>query len=335
MNRTTPAASKLVICVGHPFDLWRPPLQMSLAVKRRFPEMRVIHLPDCSGLDAELPDTDIFAGYFIRANQLPLAKRLKWIHSTAAGISELISPELQQSGILVTNASGVHSITIAEHVLGMLLALARRFPDAVRSQLESRWAQQEIWKATPPPQELRGAMLLLIGLGAVGKAVAGLARAIGMRTIAVTRSGRGDGTLAETIYASSNLDAALAEADYVVLAAPETPETQKMFAARQFAAMKPGSYFINVARGSLVDEAALVAALQDRKIAGAALDVTAREPLPPESPLWHCPNLFITPHLAGASDHLWERQTELLIENLERWFDGRELVNVVDLKRGY
>ncbi|HXW16847.1 MAG TPA: D-2-hydroxyacid dehydrogenase [Candidatus Acidoferrales bacterium] len=335
MNRTTPAGSKLVICVGHPFDLWRPPQQMSLAVKRRFPEMGVVHLPDCSGLDAELPDTVIFAGYFIRANQLRLAKRLKWIHSTAAGISELISPELLESGILVTNASGVHSITIAEHVLGMLLALARRFPDAVCSQLKSRWAQQEIWKATPPPQELRGAMLLLIGLGAVGRAVAELARAIGMRTVAVTRSGRGDDTLAEKIFAASNLDAAIAEADYVVLAAPETSETRQLFAARQFAAMKPSSCFINVARGSLVDEVALVAALQERKIAAAALDVTAQEPLPPESPLWHCPNLFITPHLAGASDHLWKRQTELLIDNLERWFDGRELVNVVELKRGY
>jgi D-2-hydroxyacid dehydrogenase (NADP+) len=335
MNRTTPAESKLVICVGHPFSLWNPPQEFGLAVKRRFPAMRVVHLPDYNGLEAELPDTDIFVGYSIRPKQLAFAKRLKWIHSTAAGIAQLMHPELRESGIIVTNASGVHSIPIAEHVLGLLLALARRFPDAFLCQQESRWAQQEIWDPPPHLLELRGAVLLLIGLGAVGKEVARLARAIGMKTRAVTLSGRGDTTLVEKIYAATDLDAALADADYVVLAAPETPQTRHMFAARQFAAMKPSSYFINVARGSLVDESALMTALQQRTIAGAAIDVAEAEPMRPEDPLWKYPNLFITPHLASTSGHLWERQTDLLIGNLERWFDGRELMNLVDLKRGY
>ena len=335
MSRKTPAETKLVICVGHPFSLWRPPKEMGLAVKRRFPEMRVIQLPDCRELVTELPDTDIFAGFFIRPNQLPYAKQLQWIHSTAAGIGELNYPALRESGILITNASGVHGVSIAEHVLGLLLALARRFPDAFQFQSRSQWGQEQIWTTEPHLLELRDAVLLLVGFGAVGKGVAQLARAIGMRVRAVTRSGQGDTSLAEKIYAAAELDSALAEADYVVLAAPETAETKQLFSARQFAAMKPTSYFINVARGTLVDEDALIAALREHKIAGAALDVTAREPLPPESPLWHCPNLFITPHLAGASEHLWTRQTTLLIENLERWFDGRELINVVDLKRGY
>jgi len=330
LSRTTPENSKLVICVGVPFNLWQPPQEFSLAVKRRFPQMRVVHLPDYSGLEAELPDTDIFVGYSIRPKQFAFAK-----HSTAAGIAQLLYPELRESGIIVTNASGVHSIPIAEHVIGLALSLARRFPDAFRYQRESKWAQQEIWDATPHVQELRGAVLLLIGLGAVGREVARLARAVGLKTSAVTLSGRGDETLVEKIYPVADLDAALAQSDFVVLAAPETPETHHLMDAGRFSAMKPSGYLINVARGSLVDEPALIEALEQRRIAGAALDVAEIEPLPPESPLWKCPNLFITPHLAGASEHLWRRQTDLLIDNLERWFEGRELRNLVDLKRGY
>jgi phosphoglycerate dehydrogenase-like enzyme len=260
---------------------------------------------------------------------------LAWIHSTAAGIAQLLYPELRESGIIVTNASGVHSIPIAEHVIGLVLSLARRFPDAFRYQRESKWAQQEIWDATPHLQELRGAVLLLIGLGAVGREVARLARAVGLKTRAVTLSGRGDEMLVEKIYPVADFDAALSESDFVVIAAPETPETHHLMDAGRFAAMKPSGYLINVARGSLVDEPALIEALEQQRIAGAALDVAEIEPLPPESPLWKCPNLFITPHLAGASGHLWERQTDLLIDNLERWFEGRELRNLVDLKRGY
>ncbi|MGC1688233.1 MAG: D-2-hydroxyacid dehydrogenase [Candidatus Acidiferrales bacterium] len=334
-SRKTPENTKLLICVAVPFNLWQPPQEFSLALKRRFPQMRVVHLPDYAGLAAELPDTDIFVGYSIRPKQFAFAKRLAWIHSTAAGIAQLLYPELRESGIIVTNASGVHSITIAEHVLGLMLSLARRFPDAFRYQYESKWAQQEIWNSAPRLRELRGAVLLLIGLGAVGKEVARLGRAIGMKTRAVTLSGRGDDTLVEKIYPVANLDAALAESDFVVIAAPETPETHHLMNEARLAAMKPGSYLINVARGSLVDEPALIEALEQGRIASAALDVAEIEPLPPESPLWKCPNLFITPHLAGASEHLWERQTDLLIDNLERWFEGRELRNLVDLRLGY
>ncbi len=131
------------------------------------------------------------------------------------------------------------------------------------------------------------------------------------------------------------LHEALPLADFVILAAPETPETTGMMGACEFALMKPSAYFVNVARGALVDEPALIQALAQRRIAGAALDVTSQEPLPPENPLWKADNLFITPHMSAVSEHLWERQTDLVIENLERWFSGRELLNRVDLARGY
>jgi D-2-hydroxyacid dehydrogenase (NADP+) len=335
MNRPSPAETKLVICVWHPFDLWRPPASMSEAVRRRWPEIRVVHLPNYERLEAELPDTQIFVGYSIRAHQLPWARQLKWIHSTAAGVAQLTYPALRESSILVTNASGVHSIPIAEHVMGMMLSLSRKFPNAQRHQQDHCWAQQEIWDAKPRPGELHGAVLLLIGLGAVGKEIARRAQAFGMKIQAVTRSGSGDTSLAARIYPASQLEAALAEADFIVVAAPETPATYNLLGARQFAAMKPTAFVTNVARGSLIDEGAFAAALEHRKIAGAAIDVAAEEPLLPESPLWRLDNILITPHLAAASEHLWPRQTELLLKNLDLWFAGKELINQVDFERGY
>lgn len=335
MTRTKPAETKLVICVWHRFTLWNPPPEMAARIRERWPEMRVVHLPNYDGLERELPDTDIFVGFSLRSEQFPHALKLRWLHSTAAGVGQLMYPELRASGIEVTNASGVHMVPMAEHILGMLVAMARRFPDCFLYQQRARWAQQELWDSPVRPRELHGQVLLLIGFGAIGRAVAKAVRPLGMRVWAVTRSGQGDTALAERILPASKLHEGLREADFVILAAPETPETRKMIGAPELACMKPSAYFMNVARGTLVDEPALIAALERRAIAGAALDVALQEPLPPESPLWKLDNAFITPHMSAVSEHLWTRQTDLLLTNLERWFTGRELLNRVDLKRGY
>jgi D-2-hydroxyacid dehydrogenase (NADP+) len=335
MTRPAPTETKLLICVRHPFTLWNPTPEMPVRVRARWPEMRLVHFPTYEGIERELPDTDIFVGFSLRAEQLTCAHKLKWLHSTAAGVGQLMYPEMRASGIELTNASGVHKVPMAEHILGTLVALARRFPDCVRYQQQSRWAQQALWDAAIRPRELRGQVLLFIGFGAIGREVARVAQPLGMRIRAVTRSGRGDAALAEAFWPATNLHEALPEADFVALAAPETPETRKVMGAREFALMKPTAYFLNVSRGALVDEPALIDALERRVIAGAALDVVWQEPLPPESRLWKLENAFITPHMSAVSEHLWERQTDLLMENLERWFSGRELVNRVDLVRGY
>jgi phosphoglycerate dehydrogenase-like enzyme len=335
MNRGTPAESKLLICVWHRFTLWRPPADVAVHVRRAYPGINVVHMTTYDHLEEEIADTDIFVGYSLRPEQFALARKLKWIHSTAAGVGQLMFPELRSSGIEVTNASGVHSIPMAEHILGMLLAMARRFPSAVRYQTERRWAQQELWDEQVRPRELHGQTLLFVGFGSIGAEVARRVKPLGMRIWAVTRSGRGDTSLAERIFPAAELEAALPLADYVIVAAPETPETFHLMGARQLAAMKPTAVLLNVARGTLVDEAALIECLEKRAIAGAALDVTEREPLPPESPLWTLPNVFITPHVSAVSEFLWDRQTELLLENLKRWFAGKELRNRVDLARGY
>jgi D-2-hydroxyacid dehydrogenase (NADP+) len=335
MIRTSPGETKLLICVWHAFALWNPPPEMPERIRARWPEMRVVHLPHYDHLMDEVPDTDIFVGFSLRPEQFLLARKLKWLHSTAAGVGQLMYPELRESGIEVTNASGVHRIPMAEHILCILIALARRFPDCFRYQQQSLWAQQELWNAPIRPRELRGQVLLFIGFGAIGREVAKMIRPLGMRVWAVTRSGRAEEGLAEQVFPASKLDEVLPQADFVVLAAPETPETRKMIGPREFGLMKPSAYFLNVSRGALVDEPALISALEQRKIAGAALDVASQEPLPPENPLWKLDNAFITPHMSAVSEHLWERQTDLLMENLERWFAGDELLNRVDLNRGY
>ncbi len=335
MSRPTPAETKLLICVWHWFTLWRPPADVAVHVRKRFPEMKVVHLPTYDHLADEVVDADIFVGWSLRPEQFKLAQKLKWIHSTAAGVGQLMYPELRQSGIAVTNASGIHTTAMAEHVLGFLVALARRFPDALRHQWQRRWAQQEIWDAQLRPRELRGQVLLIIGFGAIGHELAKRVRPLGMQIWAVTRSGKGDTTLADRVLPASRLDEVLHEADYVVLAAPETPETHHLIGQKQLQQMKPTAFLINVARGSLIDEAALIETLERRAIAGVALDVVEQEPLPPESPLWSLDNVFITPHISAVSEYLWNRQTELLLDNLDRWFSGRELRNLVDLKRGY
>jgi D-2-hydroxyacid dehydrogenase (NADP+) len=335
MKRPSAAKTKLLICVWHPFTLWRPPADVGISVQRAFPEMKVVHLTTYDHIHSELPDTDIFVGYSLRPEQFIAAKKLKWIHSTAAGVGQLMFPALRESSVVLTNASGVHSVPMAEHLLGLLLALARRFPSSYRHQMNRHWGQQEIWNDQLRPRELHGQTLLFVGFGAIGRETAKRVKPLGMKIWAVTRTGKGDPALADRYLPAAQLEEVLQQADYVILAAPETPDTLHLMNAARLAAMKPTAFLINVARGTLIDEAALIETLQRRAIAGAALDVTEQEPLPPDSPLWTLDNCVITPHISSASEYLWDRQTGLLLENLARWFSGRDLINRVDLTRGY
>jgi len=335
MKRTTPAETKLLICVWHPFEQWRAQPIMPDTIRARWPEMRVVHLPDYDQLPEELPDTDIFIGSSLRSEQFRFAKKIKWVHSTAAGVSQLMYPELRESGIVLTNPSGIFSPPMAEHTMGLMVAMARNFPDSVRFQDRCEWGQRQISGLLGPLTELNGQVLLIVGYGSIGRELARRARSFDMRVWGVNRFGKGDAAHAEKIVPVAQLDSVLPDADFIVIAAPETHETQHLIGAAQIAKMKPSARLINIGRGSLLDETALVRALQTKALRGAALDVTGTEPLPADSPLWKAPNLFITPHTSGVSDRLWQKETKLFMDLLERWFDGRELFNVVDLSRGY
>jgi phosphoglycerate dehydrogenase-like enzyme len=335
MNQPEPAETKLVICVWHPFTEWRPKPLLAESIRSRYPEMRVLHLPNYDTLPHELPGTNIFVGYSLRAEQLIHARNLKWIHSTAAGVAQLMYPELRRSGITVTNASGIFSVPMAEHTMGLILAMARNFPDSVRYQDQSKWSVQDLWDKPQHLTEIKGSVLLIVGYGSIGRELARRAKAFDMRIWGVTRSGNGDSTHAERILPVSQLNEALPHADYAVISAPETSETKRLIGAEQIARMKRGARLINIARGSLLDEAPLMNALQSGALGGAALDVTGMEPLPPQSPLWHTPNLFITPHASAISERLWLRETELFLKLLGEWFEGKPLSNRVDFQRGY
>jgi phosphoglycerate dehydrogenase-like enzyme len=224
---------------------------------------------------------------------------------------------------------------MAEHAMGLILAMARNFPDSVRYQDQAKWSVQELWDQPQHLTEINGSVLLIVGFGSIGRELARRAKSFHMRVWGVTRSGNGDSTDAEKILPVSRLNEALPYADYVVISAPETSETMHLIGREQILRMKRGARLINVARGSLLDEGALINALQFGALGGAALDVTGVEPLPPQSPLWRAPNLFITPHTSAISERLWPRETELFLKLLDEWFEGKPLSNRVDFSRGY
>ena len=262
------------------------------------------------------------------AARLPeLAPHLRWIQFTSSGVGPLVLENgLNRPGLLLTNAAGIHAVPLAEHVLLALLYFAKDVPARRRAQGAHAW---ELYAG----RELRGTTVLVVGMGAIGTEVARVCRANGLRVIGMRRSAVADPASfhAETVVAPDRLLEVLPTVDAVVVIAPHTPETEGMFGADAFKAMKTGAIFINVARGQLVDEPALVAALRSGHLGGAALDVASVEPLPTESPLWDLPNVLLTAHSAAKVDRENERLTDLFCDNLRRFLDGQPLRNVLEL----
>src|SRR6266550_2550115 len=326
---------KLLIFVRHPFDLWNAPSWFAERLQAEFPEFKVVQLPDYKRVDAEICDAEIGIAWSIRPEQIKAAKRLRWIHSPAAAVHQLIFPELVESDIVLTNAREVHGPVVAEHVIAQIFALDKKIPDSVRLQERHEWGQQRIWDELPRVREIAGATVGLIGLGSIGRAVAKSAKALGMRVIAVREHPEKGGESADVVLGPAQVDDVFRKAEYVVLAAPVTARTKAIANYERLALMKPDACLINVGRGPLVDELALAAALREKKIGGAALDVFPKEPLAADSPLWDVPNLLITPHTAALTEKLWERHYALFSENLRRYLAGQTLLAVVDKRKGY
>jgi phosphoglycerate dehydrogenase-like enzyme len=327
---------KLLIVLHHRFELWKAPPWFVECLRSDFPELQITHLSNYDLIDQEIADADIVVAWSIRPEQFKAAKKLRWIHSPAAAVHQLMFPELINSDVILTNAREVHGPVVAEHVIALIFALAKKIPEAVRLQEKRIWGQERIWRGQPRPREVAGAILGLVGLGSIGREVAKRASALGMMVIAVRENpGKGKPEGVEHIYGFSELGRLLEGSDFVVLAVPLTPSTQKLMNAERLSQMKSDAYLINVGRGPLIDEAALAAALRNHQIGGAALDVFEHEPLPADSPLWDVENLLITPHTAGLTHKLWIRHYELFAENLRRYLAGRPLLAVVDKQLGY
>lgn len=285
------------------------------------------------------PETDVLCVYGAPDNLLELAPRLRWVALSSAGAEHTLEQPWARSphAPLITTANGVHAVSISEHVFSGMLLWARHWPEMLNLQRERRWPEGGFYSNELVGRELADATLLVVGLGAIGRRVAQLGRAFGMRTLATRRSATADASDpdVDALYPMDQLDEALAQADYIVLAVPSTPETQALINAERLAHVRKGALLVNIARGAVVDEPALLAALNDGRLGGAVLDVAAQEPLPPESPLWTAPNVIISPHVSGRSSRYSERLTDLMLDNIARYRDGRPLRNVVDVARGY
>jgi phosphoglycerate dehydrogenase-like enzyme len=326
---------KILIVHYHPFELWHAPAWLRERLQARFPEISFLQLPNYERVPQEIPDTDVFIGWSLRPEQFVTARKLKWIHSPAAAVHQLMFPEAISSSVLITNSTGVHGPVVAEHAIAVLLALAKRLPQAMRYQAKKTWSQDLLWQERPRPREVDGATVAVIGMGVIGREFTRRAKAMGMSVLAVRENpDKGTGG-ADEVYALAQIDDVLARADYVLLCTPVTPATTHIMNRARLVKMKPDAYLINVGRGPLVDEAALIDALQSRAIAGAALDVFEDEPLPETSAFWNLDNVLITPHTAAVTERLWERHYELIVANLQRFLTGQPLLNEVDKKRGY
>ncbi|HEY7640631.1 MAG TPA: D-2-hydroxyacid dehydrogenase [Steroidobacteraceae bacterium] len=278
------------------------------------------------------PKADAVIG-FCTPELLAAGKNIRWIQLVTAGVESCVSiPAVRERDILVTNMQRIGGPIIAEHVLAMVLGFTRGIDLYVLAKERGEWG-----RVTPPGrmEVIDGKTLLVVGLGGIGSEVAKRAHALGMKVIATRASGRTGPEFVSYVGLPDELPKLASGADFVVNTAPLTPQTTGIFDAAFFAKMKPSAYFINVARGRSVVTAALVEALNSKKIAGAGLDVTDPEPLPPDHPLWKTPNVIITPHVANDSDLGYDAQMKVVQENLRRYVAGEPMLSVVDVSKGY
>jgi len=290
-----------------------------------------------AALASILGETEVLlTNQILPGNIVAMGPKLKWVQLTSAGVDSLIDHEIVRApAVTVTTASGIHATTISEYIIGAMITFAKNFPKAMRSQEERTWAPY--W-----PQELEEATVGIVGLGAIGRRTAELSKALRMRVLAMRRSctrrmsGDEAGEAAvDEMFPPADLHALLSECDYVVLTLPLTSESRGLIGEAEIAAMKPNAVIVNISRGSVIDQVALIRALREGRIAGAALDVTTPEPLPSDHELWHVENVMITPHISGGTPRYMERAIDLFCENLGRYARGDALHNVVDASRGY
>lgn len=252
---------------------------------------------------------------------------LKWFHSFSAGLDPVMQSEIADLPIIISNSSGIHSVTIAETTMGYILAWNRTFPFMLQKQKEHVWAKG----MTRTPYEAIGKTVGIVGAGSIGEEVAVRAKAFGMRTLALRRNPKPSQFFDET-FGSDGLNELLSRSDYVVVSTPLTPETRHMFSTEQFKAMKKSALFINVARGGVCDQDALINALQTGEIEGAALDVTDPEPLPVDSPLWDMENVIITPHMSADAPILVQLATDFFCNEIKNYLEGKPVKNTVARK---
>ena len=290
-------------------------------------------------LSAHLPDAEVVCSYFMPYDWRTLAPKLRWLQFPGAGVDSLAPTGLldANSGVIVTTAAGIHAETISEYVLGSMLMFNWNWPLMVRLQDEHKWARSASWYHLGG-RELAGQTLGIIGLGHIGRRIAQLGHAFGMQVLGTRRSihtSKEQESEVDQSFLPEQLHELLPLCDYVVISVPLTREAEKLIGEAELRMMRSNTYLVNIARGRVIDEQALVRALREGWIAGAGLDVTEEEPLPPESPLYSMPNVILTPHISGNSVHYDTRLAALFADNLKRYRSDQELLNQYEPSRGY
>jgi phosphoglycerate dehydrogenase-like enzyme len=304
---------------------------------REVAESEVVCVANQEEFLTQLPEAEVVCSFSMPADWAEQAPHLRWLQYPGAGVDRLFVSGLlsKQSPVVVTTAAGIHAVTISEYVFGSMLMFNWNWPQMVRLQDSHVWARSAGWYSLGG-RELAGQTLGILGLGNIGRRIARLGRAFGMRVVGTRRSSTSspDPDL-DQIYPHDQFLPLLAESDYVILSLPLTPETEGLIGAEELRAMKNTAYLVNIARGRVVDEQALIKALREGWIGGAGLDVAETEPLPSNNPLYGLPNVILTPHIAGVGVYYERRLAELFADNLRRYRAGEPLTNRFDPGRGY
>ncbi|MBC6435544.1 D-2-hydroxyacid dehydrogenase [Nostoc sp. HG1] len=310
------------------------PTDVATELEAHLPDDIVVVRVDSEGnLDGDPTDAEVyFSWFFLKPTTLhrvlESAPQLRWHHAPNAGVNHIITPKYIERNLILTNGAGVHAIPIAEFVIAYMLSYAKQLSKLHQQQTQHRW-QKGL-----PIQELLDKTLLIIGAGGIGQEIASRAKAFGMRIFGSRRHPQPLPNF-DKVVGADEWKALLGESDYVVIATPLTWDTKGMIDAEVLRLMRKSAYLINIARGAIVDEFALVKALEDGEIAGAAIDTVFTEPLPPENPLWSLPNVFITPHCSSNSPRVKERSLALFLDNFTRYHQGQPLRNIVEQTVGY
>jgi phosphoglycerate dehydrogenase-like enzyme len=340
---------RAVVDLASTRPMWSAPPAVTRAVRGAFGRgWQVVTVQDLASSDgdggtgsaaavAAAAGAEVYCGWGIpRGVVAAAAETLRWVHSAAAGVGASITPELRATGAQLTNSAGVHAEPIADWVVAAIGFCLRGLHDAVAAQRDRRWVKDAFTDGRVVVREFAGTRVGLIGFGGIGRAVAARCAALGMPVSAVRR--RPTGRPARGVHwmgGPGQLRMLARRSDVLVVAAPHTAETRGMVNAAVLSALPRGAFVLNVARGELVDEDALVDALDRGLLSGAVLDVFDREPLPADHRLWTHPRVLVSPHVSGVSDRFWRRETDLLVENIRRYRAGRRLRNLVDPDRGY
>jgi phosphoglycerate dehydrogenase-like enzyme len=326
---------KIVVAIYSDIRSWCIPESNVAWLRAEFPDHSFVQADSDGQTRTAITDADVAFSSRIEPQHLAAARRLRWVHSPAAGVGGMLFPAMVESPVVMTNSRGISAVTIAEHVIAVTLALFRDVRLAWRRQAERQWAQDE-FNTGRSIRTLRGSRALVVGLGAIGSETARLLAAFGAEVTGIRRRvdlRRPAGV--QAVLPPAGLMDALGTNDVVVIAAPHTAETRHLIGAAELARMKPGSVLVNVSRGSLVDERAVIEALDRGPLGAAALDVFESEPLADESPLWMHDRVLVTPHVSGFQQHYWRDAAELFADNLRRFTRGEPLRNVVDKQAGY